>query len=485
MTLVDKSQELDELLSLLEEKEHEVQYNKLAAFFPDDGPFSRDKYPKHVAFMNAGREFKQRAFIAGNRVGKSICGGVETTYHLTGEYPHWWKGRRFNNAIEAWTAGKTAQAVKEVQQKILVGSTQDPGSGMIPKDKIVKVTKKPGVADAVEAVYVKHSSGGISELIFKAYDQKRDAFQGTKKQFIWLDEEPRDQGIYSECLTRTMDMYAPGAIICTFTPLFGLSEVVKDFLPEGKFPIDCINGYKYVTQVTWEEVPHLSEADKEEILATYSKHERDARTKGIPSLGSGAIYPQTEDTITCAPFEIPPWWPRNYGLDTGWKKTAAVWLATNPDDGVTYAYSEHYVGESHPAIHSNAIKARGAWMWGAADAQGVNQSDGRKVFDMYEEEGLNLVKAEKRDREGGILKVAQGFEAGKLKIFTTCTNLLAERRVYSRDKNGRIIEKNDHALDALRYGYTTGLEYATCASDLDNSSSNDQKEQERDAYTGY
>lgn len=390
MAKSDKSKELDELLELLESKEKELQYRKLDAHFPDEGPYRRELYPKHIAFMDAGKDFKQRAFIAGNRVGKSVAGAYEMAIHLTGEYPKWWKGRRFTNPIEAWTAGKTAQAVKEVQQKILLGSFTDIGSGMIPKDSIVKVTKKPGVADAVEAVYVQHASGGISELIFKAYDQKRDAFQGTKKQFIWLDEEPRDPGIYSECLTRTMDAHASGAIICTFTPLFGLSDVVLDFLPEGKFPIDCINGYKYVTQVTWEEVPHLSEADKEELLATYSKHEREARTKGIPALGSGAIYPYDEDSITCEPCLIPPWWPRAYGLDTGWKKTAAVWGALNPDDGILYVYSEHYAGETHPALHASAIKSRGNWIWGAADAQGVNQSDGRKVFDMYEEEGLNL-----------------------------------------------------------------------------------------------
>ena len=482
---MNQQQEKKELLELLEAKEKELQYNKITALFPDEGPYRRELYPKHIAFMNAGRYFKQRAFIAANRVGKSICGGTEMTFHLTGEYPEWWEGRVFNNPIEAWTAGKTAQAVKEVQQKILLGSIEDIGSGLIPKDKIIKITKKPGVADAVEAVYVRHTSGGISELIFKAYDQKRDAFQGTKKQFIWLDEEPRDPGIYSECLTRTMDAHAPGAIICTFTPLFGLSDVVMDFLPEGRFPHDCINGHKYVTQVTWDEVPHLSETEKQELLDTYSKHEREARTKGIPSLGSGAIYPYVEDSLAVEPFPIPPWWSRAYGLDTGWKKTAAVWGALNPDDGVFYIYSEHYAGEVHPAIHANAIKARGRWMWGAADAQGVNQSDGRKIFDMYEDEGLNLIKAEKKDREGGILKVGQMFEAGKLKIFTTCRNLLAERRVYRRDERGKIIEKHDHALDALRYLCTTGIDYLELPPDDEVDLGDFLDDMPRDEFTGY
>jgi phage terminase large subunit-like protein len=98
---------------------------------------------------------------------------------------------------------------------------------MLPFQDIIRTPSKPGVPDAVETIYVRHISGGRSEIGLKSYDQKREAFQGTNKDVIWLDEEP-SLDIYTECLLRTMT--TDGMIICTFTPLLGMSDVVRYFL---------------------------------------------------------------------------------------------------------------------------------------------------------------------------------------------------------------------------------------------------------------
>lgn len=484
--MFEKEQLQKEILELLEEKETYLKYHKIEAFFPETGPFRKELYPKHVAFMYAGKEYMQRAMISANRTGKTLTCACEVTYHLTGLYPKDWKGRVFPNAIQAWAAGITNQSTKEIQQYELIGDINDPGTGFIPKECILDITRKPGVPDAIESVRVKHISGDVSILTFKSYDQKRDAFQGTKKQLIWLDEEPRDSGIYTECLTRLMDEFNPGIIICSFTPLFGLSDVVLSFLEDGKFPIDNVVGYKYVTNITWDDVPHLTPKQKEELLATYPKHQRDARTKGIPALGAGAIYPYSEDDIVVEPFQIPAWWAKVYGLDVGWNKTAAVWLAMDPDTRVCYAYSEHYAGESHPAIHASAIKSRGEWMTGAIDpaSAGANQVDGRALFDLYEQEGLHLVSAD-NSTEAGTVRVSQMFESGALKIFSSCLNLINEIRVYRRDENGKIVKKNDHAVDALRYACMTGLDWMDRAPDPDFDSDYTGEAQSRDSYTGY
>jgi phage terminase large subunit-like protein len=476
--------ELKELLELLEAKESYLVHNKIRALFPDDGPYRRECYPKHVAFMDAGRTYQERAFVAANRTGKTMTGAYELAVHLTGDYPAWWTGKRFKNAVDAWAAGISNQSTKEIQQFELLGDINSLGTGLIPKDKIDRITKKPGVADAVETVYVKHASGGMSRCTFKSYEQGRISFQGTKKQVIWLDEEPTDPGVYSECLTRLMDKYNPGIIYCTFTPLFGLSDVVLSFLPDGNFPRNGIHGNKYVTNVDWSEVPHLDETQKKNILASYSRHEREARSKGIPSLGAGAIYPYLEENITCEPFPIPSWWSKGYGMDTGWSRTAVIWGAMDPDTKIIYLYSEHYQSEAHPAIHASAIKARGNWMTGASDPAGANLSDGKKIFDMYQEEGLNLVKADKRDREGGILRIGQLFECGQLKIFNTLKNTLSEIRTYRRDEKGEIVKKNDHAMDAMRYFLTTGIDYITIP--MDDEDMVDARDSfDRDEYTGY
>lgn len=483
------SRDQEELLELLEAKEQAVKYNKIDTLFPNKGPYRRELYPKHVGFMNASAQHSQLAFVAANRTGKTLTGACLMAYHLTGIYPEWYTGRRFLNPISAWAVGVSNQSTKEIQQQELLGDINDQGTGTIPRDLVVKVTKKPGVADAIETLYVKHVSGGLSKCTFKSYEQGRDSFQGTKKQFIWLDEEPRDKNIYSECLTRTMDDVAPGIIICTFTPLFGLSDVVMSFLPDGKFPHDgLIPGQpdKFITQVSWEEVPHLSEDQKKNILDSYSQHERAARSRGIPSLGSGAIYPYLEEDVVVKPFEIPMWWPRAYGMDVGWNKTAVVWGARNPETGQIFIYSEHYEGHAEPALHASAIKARGAWIEGAIDpaSTGSGQANGKALITLYEEEGLLLSMADNAP-DAGILKTAQAFAAGQLKIFDTCRNLLAEYRVYRRDENGKIVKKNDHALDALRYFMMTGLDVMTCQPDPDAPTYSGFGDGGKDRLTGY
>lgn len=173
--------------------------------------------------------------LAANRVGKTEgVGGYEMTLHLTGKYPPWWQGRRFDGPVSAWAAGDTSKTVRDIIQAKLLGPVGDFGTGLIPGDSIVgKPTSKAGIGDAVEIIKVKHVAGGSSQLTLKSYMEGREAFQGTEQDIIWLDEEP-PINIYTECLMRTMT--TNGMMMLTFTPLQGMSEVVLSFLQDGKVP---------------------------------------------------------------------------------------------------------------------------------------------------------------------------------------------------------------------------------------------------------
>jgi phage terminase large subunit-like protein len=482
-----------ELAELLIEKEQRVKYNKFDTLFPTDGPYRRALYPKHIDFMTAGFDHRQRAIIAANRTGKTLMGAYEMTCHLTGKYPEWWKGKKFDFPISAWAASIRNSDTKDIIQFELFGDPVDFGSGMIPKDDLGKRTMKAGIADAIDTAYIKHYTDGVydgfSKIGLKSYEQGRDGFQGTKKQVIWLDEEPRDYSIFTECLTRTMDDKAPGMIYCTFTPLYGLSDTVMSFLPDGKFPEGNEppdEPHKYVSQVSWEEVPHLSEDQKKEILSSYSAHEREARSRGIPSLGAGAIYPYLEDDLVCEPFEIPMWWPRAYGMDVGWNRTAVVWGAMDPDTRQIYLYSEHYQGQAHPAVHASAIKARGEWIRGVIDprSDARSQTDGTRLIDLYMEEGLDLDVAD-NSVEAGLYKVGQMLESGQLKIFNTLRNWLSEYRIYRRDENGKIIKKNDHLMDSTRYLCMSGIRLMQTMPDPDMQEQNFNTDLDRSSVTGY
>ena len=150
----------EELLSLLENREKLIASNKLATFYPDTGPTRRDLYPKHLEFFAAGANHRERLFCAANRIGKSSAGAYELTVHMTGLYPGWWTGKRFERPISAWAAGDSSKTTRDVIQEKLLGRPGQFGQGMIPKDCLLRWTPRAGTPDAVETIYVLHLSGG-------------------------------------------------------------------------------------------------------------------------------------------------------------------------------------------------------------------------------------------------------------------------------------------------------------------------------------
>jgi hypothetical protein len=215
---------------------------------------------------------------------------------------------------------------------------------------------------------------------------------------------------------------------------------------------------KFAVQVGWNEVPHLSEDAKAAMLDSIQPFERDARTKGIPQLGAGAIYPVPESEIVCEPFAIPAHFPQVYALDVGWNRTAALWGAHDAENDVLYLYGEHYRGQAEPAIHAEAIKARGDWIPGVIDpaSRGRAQKDGEQLLVAYASLGLALAIANNAV-DTGIQNVWMRLSSGRLKVFKTLQAFLGEYRVYRRDEKGNIVKQNDHLMDCMRYLVMSGI----------------------------
>lgn len=213
-----------------------------------------------------------------------------------------------------------------------------------------------------------------------------------------------------------------------------------------------VNSSKYMVQAGWADVPHIDERTQRELLENTPPHLRDARSKGTPSLGAGAIYPIEQSEFIVEPFAIPAYWAKGYGLDVGWNRTAAAFGAWDRDNDVLYIYAEHYRGQAEPSVHADAIKARGDWLLGAIDpaARGRSQKDGEQLLATYREHGLNLTLANNAV-EAGILEVWQLLSTGRLKVFRSCQNWLNEHRLYRRDEKGHIVKAYDHIMDATRY----------------------------------
>ena len=229
-----------------------------------------------------------------------------------------------------------------------------------------------------------------------------------------------------------------------------------------------VTASKYRIGVSWDEVPHLDEKAKREMLRSIPPHLRDARSKGIPSLGSGAIYPVPEERFVVEPFAPLPFWPRVYGFDVGWNRTAAVWGAWDRESDIVFLYSEHYMGQTVPAIHAHAIKSRGAWIPGVIDpaARSSSQDDGKQLLKDYKATGLLLSTAD-NSVEAGLFEVWQRLETGRLKVFDSLRNWLTEYRMYRRDDNGKVVKEDDHLMDATRYLMMSGLKRAMVHTQFD------------------
>lgn len=406
----------------------------------------------------------QRGLMAANGNGKTLSGGAEVAFHLTGRYPDWWRGSRFLRPVEVVAGGKTNDAVVKVIQKQLFGDPLDEkqwGTGTIPADCLIrnKITKKPGVPNAISDALIKHVSGGNSKISLMAYEQKAKAFMGIRFDVGWLDEEP-PMDIWGQFIRGTLSR-SDAILFITFTPEEGLTEVVNQFMN------DLREGQALIT-ATWDDAPHLGDKEKKQKWNALPPHERDMRSKGIPQFGAGLVFP-FGDELEVDPFEIPKHWPRIIGIDFGWDHPfGAVMLAWDRDADVVYVVADYRESRATPAIHAASVKPWGKWpvAW-PHDGLNAEKRTGEQLKNAYLEEGLDLLRSHatnppqigQKEGEGGnsveagILAMYERMETGRWKVFKTCRYWLEEQRIYHRDKEARLVKLRDDVLSASRYGH--------------------------------
>lgn len=422
-----------------------------------------EPHMKQLEFHGAGLRAKQRMFLAANRSGKTFCGCFEVACHLTGRYPGWWNGYRYRRGIKAWVLSKTSSVVRDTLQRYFFDGFST--ISLVGAGDIKKIERKSGVSGAYDRVFVNHVGGGVSCIEFKSYDQGRDSLQSMTVDVVLMDEEPVDYGVYTECLTRLMGTseHHYGMMLLTMTPLHGYTDLVRGFLDIDRGEV--VDG-RWWCGATWEDNPYLSEVDKRELIKSYRPHEIEARTRGVPSLGSGMVYPVVESMILSDVFEIPDHWPRVYGLDFGWTApTAALFGAHDRDNDVVYFYAEYAISELTPQVHASNLLRMGADVIpGVYDPAGLQSGirDGEKLAVVYQDVGLRLLSKADNAKEAGIARVLTRMQNGQLKIFRTLDKTLTELRMYARDEEGIVRKGNDHLMDCMRYVAMSGLGLARC-----------------------
>jgi len=432
-----------ELYDLLRLKDIRAKRNRLAAYKP---------YSKQMDFHAAGATFRERLFMAGNQLGKTWAGAFEAAMHATGRYPDWWTGRRFPYATRSMVGSESGELTRKGVQRLLLGPPEikeEWGTGAIPHDCLRDTSMKAGVPDAVSSIVVRHVCGEDSVIQFNSYDQGRTKWQADTVDFVWFDEEP-PPSIYSEGLTRTNA--TGGLVFVTFTPLLGMSEVVKRFLLEKPESATTIT-------MTIDDAEHYTPEQRAAIIASYPEHEREARAKGIPILGSGRVFPIVEDGIKVQAFPIPSHWPRIAGIDFGIDHpTAVVWMAWDRDADVLYVTDCYRVKDQSPIMHAAAVRARGEWVPVAWPHDGLqrDKGSGEQLAKQYRDQGLNLTKDRATFEDGsngleaGVAEMLARMQTQRLKVFAHLQDWFEEFRLYHR-KDGLIVRLTDDLMSATRY----------------------------------
>lgn len=447
---------LDEHKRVREHDQLETLYHDTAANGHAGGP-----YDWQQKFHEAGCEFAHRAVIAANRTGKTRTLAAEHAIHATGRYTPWWVGRRFDKATDGLVAGQTNQDVRDITQLALLGSINEEhepdGTGWIPKELIGECKfRQCGVSNVVDTVRIMHEpTGDWSTILFKSYEQGATKFQGVEKDWAWMDEEPElcDQDIFGEIQTRLLDR--KGLLSLSRTPLFGMSEIIRHFMEEKP-------GVWWIG-ATWDEAPHLDAKIRREQVLRYQPHERDTRSKGVPMMGTGMVYPIDDDRISVPQFPIPKHFRRLVAVDFGIDHPgAAVWLAHDSDSDIVYI-TDCYKERNWTSLqHAHRIKQAGPWIpvsW-PHDGMVRDKGGGEALKDQYANHGCNMLaipacyddyKLGGQSREPATIDILERMETGRFKVFDHLHEWFDEKRMLHR-KDNKIVAVRDDIESATRYG---------------------------------
>ncbi|MFV0256605.1 DNA packaging protein [Candidatus Liberibacter solanacearum] len=431
-------------MSVLQKLKKQREFRRLDFYRP---------YEQQKLFHQLGKIARERLFMAGNQLGKTLAGAAEAAIHLTGFYPSWWLGHRFVKPIVMVAGSVSYELTRDGIQRLLLGepmSLDRQGSGMIPAHTIVNMTRRFNVAGAYTTVTIKHVSGGTSVLLLKAYEQGREKWQSNTVDYVWFDEEPPED-VYFEGLTRINA--TQGLVALTLTPLKGRSNIVEHYLSSS-------SPDRQVIRMTLEETPHYTAKERIRIINSYPLHEREARIKGEPVLGSGRIFPILEQDIVITSFDIPEHWSQIGGMDFGWHHPfAAVQLAWNRDSDVIYVVKNYRCREQTPLFHAAVLKSWGKWLPWAWPHDGLqhDKGSGEQLAVQYRQQGMKMLPEcatfddGSNGVEAGVSDILDRMRSGRWKVFSDCQEWLDEFRQYHR-REGRIIKEKEDLICASRYG---------------------------------
>lgn len=419
-------------------------------------------YAWQQRFNAATQDSRACLLMAANQVGKSRTGVIIDAHHLTGDYPKDWEGYQFERPPLMWLLGHSGEKTRDLLQNKLFGRIKDGNfdGGIIPANRIIDYKAMTGTSGACREVRVRHKNG-IAVCQFWSYSQGQHALMGDVVDWYHIDEEPKDQAIYPQVMTRTLngDGGRGGRGILTLTPENGKTQLVESFMDDPQ------EG-QYMQTATWDDAPHLNDTTKEQILAAYPPYQRAMRSRGVPLMGAGLIFEHSQDAISCKPFQIPNHYFLINGMDFGWDHPQAhVQLAIDPDTAIIYVVRAWKKSKCQPFEAWEAVKCWAELVPTAWPHDGLMHEKGsaKQQKDYYEEAGWVMMDDHSTWTDGGngveagLMELNNLMSSGRFKVFDNLFEVFEEVRDYHRKQtpNGlsQIVKIKDDLIDAIRYAY--------------------------------
>jgi phage terminase large subunit-like protein len=491
-----------EYLKILEEEVRRNKKNKLRRVYESFYDWQRQ-------FNAATKEHDSCLLLAGNQVGKTRTGTAVDAHHLLGEYPDDWEGIKFDFPPVCWLLGYSGEKTRDLLQTKLFGRFLDGKfeGGYIPAEMVVDYRSMTGTSGAMREVRVKHKHG-ISVCQFWSYSQGQAALMGDVVDWYHIDEEPKDEKIFPQVLTRTINgnRGKGGSGILTFTPENGKTQLVCKFmgedaeLDESNEEVDFGKTGMYMQSATWDQAPHISEGKKKKILAQYPSYQRKMRSEGQPLMGSGLIFEIDEDDLKCDPFDVPDHWFVINGLDLGWDHPQAhVQLVWDRDADIFYVINAWKGRKKQPYEAWHIVKPWAQnvpYAW-PADGLQTEKGSAKQQVSYYADEGFNMLPEHATFEDGGngvwagIAELHNLMKTGRLKIVRSLHPLFEEIRQYhtktvDEGRKIKIVDIKDDLICSLRYAYMM-RRYAVRIMDLypQEYDYNHRRDEGRDAAIGY
>lgn len=419
-------------------------------------------YEPQLRFFAAGLKHHQRLIRGGNQTGKSFPCAYEASLHMTGAYPRWWPGRRFNKPTRGWIIGPERTLVRDGPQKKLTAMQGEFGTGTIPLASFAgKPVMVPGGTGSIDTMSVAHEADGkrdgISTATYKSFEQGAEKMQSESVDWIWIDERCSEE-IYSELVARTTA--TDGILFLSYTPLKGGGELTYRFLNE--YSPDRID-----IRIDAADAKHISAERRAQLEESYLPHEREARIHGIPQLGIARVFPFPVENLMRQfnpDTDIKSWARWIVGIDFGYGHPFAAALCAWVHDVEEFYVIDGFKMERSEALYHvkriagmcRGLRIPIAW---PHDGYTHEKGSGVELAEVYRRVGAPMLGKHAENKGGGyhtepaIEEMIGYMKRNAFFIASHMTELGEELLSYHRDEDYKIVRLRDDLISAVRYAF--------------------------------